>query len=166
VRGKNIIWLALAVTLFSVAFVNTNFGQTDGTTVAVEPETVRGYPGDYFDILITITDVTDLRAYGFVLDFAPFTSVLNVVSVDEGDFLSEGAPPDVKTWFVTSVDTFEGELTVGCTRDKDLPGVSGSGTLVIVHFNVVEAGRSPLDLEDVKLYDSDLDPIPCTVVSG
>jgi hypothetical protein len=152
--------------LFSVAFVNINLGQTDGTVVAVEPETVRGNSGDYFDILITITDVTDLRAYGFVLNFAPFTSVLNVVAVDEGDFLSEGAAPGVKTWFVTSVDTFAGELTVGCTRDKDLPGVSGSGTLVIIHFNVVEAGTSPLDLEDVKLYDSDLDPIPCTVLDG
>jgi hypothetical protein len=152
--------------LFSVAFVNTNLGQIDGTTVAVEPETVRGNAGDYFDILITITDVMDLRAYGFVLNFAPFTSVLNIVSVDEGDFLSEGAAPGVKTWFVTSVDTFAGQLTVGCTRNKDLPGVSGSGTLAIIHFNVVEAGTSPLDLEDVKLYDSDLDPIPCTVLDG
>lgn len=165
-RGKNIIWLTMAVMLISVAFVNINLAQ-EGVVVAAEPETTRNLlPGDYFDITITITNVVDLHAYGFVLHFAPFTSVLNIYAVDEGDFLSEGAPPDVNTWFVYSVDTFDGKLTVGCTRHKDLPGISGSGTLVIVHFQVVEAGSSPLDLEEVKLYNTALEPIPCTTLNA
>ena len=167
-RGKNIIWLTMAVMLISVAFVNINLAQ-EGAVVAVEPPTTKNLlPGDYFDIYITITNVVDLRAFGFVLDFAPFTSVLNIYAVDEGDFLSEGADPGVNTWFEYGVDTFEGLLTVGCVRHKDLDpsGMSGSGTLAIVHFQVVEAGRSPLDLEEVKLYNTDLDPIPCTTVNG
>ena len=164
-RGKNVLWLTIALLLISVGFVNVGFtGEEEWVTIAAEPETIRGLPGDYFDLAITITNVTDLRAFGFVLDFAPYTSVLSIIAVTEGDFLSEGVYGT--TWFLYSVDTFEGELTVGCVRHKGLGGVSGSGTLVIASFQVVEAGNSPLNLEEVKLRNTAGDYIPHTVVSS
>jgi hypothetical protein len=129
-----------------------------------------------FSVDINIANVTELWAFGFKLDFAPFTSVLNIIDVIEGDFLSEGAGPGEETWFTSSVDTFNGILTVGCTRKSPPPipptpreGVSGDGLLVTVVFDIVEAGRSEITLYDVVLINEDLveiDPLTVAVVSG
>lgn len=182
-RGKNIILLTMAVMLISVGFFNVGFTQEETAVIAATPETIRGMPGDIFDLDITISNVIDCRAWGFVLDFAPYTSVLNIIAVTEGDFLSEGGT--VETWMEHSVNTFNGELIIGCTRfppenweyppydDRTGGYVSGSGLLVTVTFEVVEAGVSTLNIEDTYLYTGwigsiaePLTPIPHTIVNS
>ena len=156
-RGKNILSLTMIVMFISVAFVNIGYAQEELPVLTVLPETIRGLPGDYFDVTITITNVEDLWAYGFTLDFAPFTSTLNVIAVIEDPWFREGSPPwphpMAKTWFTYNVDTFNGEVYIGATRRAKFVdyGMSGSATLVTIKFAVVEAGRSPLDLINTEL---------------
>ena len=94
--------------------------------------------GQIFSVDIDITNVTDLYAFQFDLEFAP--GVLSAVAVTEGGFLPSGGT----TAFVPgTIDNFGGSITsTGDSLIGMIPGVNDSGVLATVDFLAVGVGIS------------------------
>lgn len=111
-----------------------------------------GLVGAPVTVAVAIAGVVDLYAYQFSLAFDP--GVLQATSVTQGAFLPAGG----STFF--SGGTIDNTLgTVSFTAGAligSLPGVSGSGVLGSIGFNVTAAGTSPLVFSDVLLLNSGL----------
>jgi hypothetical protein len=100
---------------------------------------------------INISNVTDLYAYQFDLNFNP--AIVSAVSITEGSFLTSffipGAIDNTGGTIAGSADSLTGPG----------PGVSGSGTLAILTLQGVASGSSNINLMNVILLDSSLSPI-------
>lgn len=126
--------------------------------VPLEPVTV----GSFFDVFVEIADVTDLYAFGFDLGFDP--SILKADSVTEGSFLLGGGST---TFIYDTIDNVNGSITeIANSLIGAVPGVSGSGKLVSIHFMALAAGISSLTLSNVILLDADLNDIGFTIEDG
>lgn len=99
---------------------------------------------------VRITDIVDLYAFQFSLSFNP--AVLQASNATEGPFLGAGGG----TFFGGgTVNNFTG--TVSFVIDSligPVPGVSGSGILARILFDVPAAGISPLTFSNVLFLDS------------
>ena len=105
-----------------------------------------------FSLDIAVTGISDLYAFQFDLGFDP--TILAVTSKSEGSFLPSGGA----TFFIPgTIDNVGG--TVSNTADTLLTaiaGVSGSGTLAVIDFQVLGPGTSPINLFNAQLLDSNL----------
>ena len=120
--------------------------------------------GDVFQIPVNISSVTDLFDFQFDLSFDP--SVVQLLGVSEGPFLSGGVPGST-IFFPGLIDNTAGTVTfVSDTLVGPVPGVGGSGTLASLRFQAVGPGLSPLNLSGVILQDSSLTDIPSTTSNG
>jgi len=160
VIGKNIILALIAVCLVS-PFIWSGKAQDAMPALSVYPSAVYGSPlegENEFIIEIQIANVTGLYAYGFTLKFAPLEKVIQPLLSSEEPYWEEGSflKAAGNTFFAMRYDKVLGTIQFGCTltAGEGAPGASGTGTLVRVHFKVLEAGESVLTLEDSKLYDS------------
>jgi hypothetical protein len=120
----------------------------------------------------TITsDVTDLSSFQFDLAFncsvsggnstscAPGQSILNALSVTEGPFLSNGGSNP--TFFESgTINNAAGSISnIG---DVGISGVTGSGYLVDITFQALQAGTTSIAIlanSDLQFYDSNFNPI-------
>ena len=145
--------------LLLAAFV---VGPVHATTISVQPRTLDVILGQIFSVDIDITNVTDLYAFQFDLEFAP--GVLSAVAVTEGGFLPSGGT----TAFVPgTIDNFGGSITsTGDSLIGMIPGVNDSGVLATVDFLAVGVGISPITLSNELLLDSRLDIIEDTTAGG
>ena len=130
------------------------------TTVSVVPSSVTAYVGQNFSIDIAISDVLDLYGWEFKLSWN--ASLLDVVNVTEGTFLKNGG----STFWYYKVNETDGRLVADCTLLGDVQGVSGSGVLATITFNVLDVGNCSLDLYEVTLLDSSEQLIACQVIDG
>lgn len=91
--------------------------------------------GDTISVSVDVMNVTDMFSYGFEIGYDPVVLVLNGVS--SGDFLSESG--SVATSFQSGLENgVAGTLLVAEARTIDPKvGVSGSGSLFTVMFDVV-----------------------------
>jgi hypothetical protein len=160
VRGKSIIVALIAVCLVS-PFIWSGKAQGEMPALSVYPSAVYGSPlegENEFIIEIQIANVTGLYAYGFTLKIAPLEKVIQPLLSSEQPYWEEGSflKTAGDTYFAMRYDKVLGTIQFGCTltSGEGAPGASGTGTLVRIHFKVLEAGESPLTLEDSKLYDS------------
>jgi adhesin HecA-like repeat protein len=120
----------------------------------------------------TITsDVSDLSSFQFDLAFncsvsggnsticAPGQSILSALSVTEGPFLPNGGSNS--TFFESgSIDNTAG--TISNIGDVGLSGVTGSGYLVDITFQALQAGTTSIAIlanSDLQFYDSNFNPI-------
>jgi len=139
------------------------------TTMYVSPPPIINVaPGGSFSIDIMILEVTDLFGYEFKLKFNP--TVLQGVDMDPtkiginmvvGDFFS--------TYYAwkNTIDNVNGIAWLGVTQPLGTPGgVSGSGQLAAITFNVVGTGAFYLDLYDTKMGDRLAVPISHKVLDG
>lgn len=117
------------------------------------------------------SDVTDLNSFQFDLAFncsvltsdptgcQPGASVLNALSVSEGDFLSQGGANP--TFFEPGViDNTAGEISL--IGDVGAFGVTGSGNLINITFQALTAGTTSIAIlanDDLQFYDSNFNPI-------
>ncbi len=100
--------------------------------------------GDSIDVGVVVTDVTNLNAYEFDLDFN--SSVLHAASLVSGNFLpSIILPPQIAESDVAAPDVNFAEFTIGAF------GSSGDGVLALIMFDAVAIGSSSLLLNDVIL---------------
>jgi len=145
-RGKSFLLVFLVVLpIFGWAITNIR-GQVP-TKVYVDPPLVTANPGETFTVNVKIANVEDLWDYEFRLRWDP--ALLDVTRVTEGPFLN--AEGTYKTFFVKKEDfPSVGHLYVVCTLmgEPVLAAASGSGTLAIVEFRVLDAGNCTLDLYD------------------
>ena len=158
------VMLMLTIILFSM-FIYGNFVWKDAyaassTTVSVSPSTITASVGQNFTVNVTVSNVYDLYGWQFRLNWT--AGLIEVVKVTEGPFLKLGG----STYFYWDVNATAGRMVADCTLLGNVPGVSGSGTLATITFNVKGVGQSPLTLWDVVLLNSFEQSISCQVVSG
>ena len=150
-KRENLRWLSLLLTLLMVpSIVSIAFAPITLPTVLVDPPTIMSNVGGSITVNVNIQGVVDLFSYELKLGFNP--GILAVTSVTEGPFIITQTTSPMGTYFVTS--TYSSFIYVACVTLGRYPGVSGSGTLVTMTFDVIEAGTVDLDLYDIILLDS------------
>ncbi len=132
--------------------------------------------GETFTVNISITNVTNLFGYDFMLWYN--TTLLDCLDVTwpTNHFLTPSLKPSnvfkIKT-IEDNVNETTGAVRVVTTLLDDEPSKNGTGVLVTITFNgTTTDGPSPLQLYwpgfvyPVKLSDPDGNPIPCTATHG
>ncbi|AVR96093.1 cohesin domain-containing protein [Pseudoduganella armeniaca] len=117
--------------------------------------------GSTVDLSVLIADVSDLYGYQFSLSFDP--SVLRATGVTEGAFLGTGGSTvsgDGGIDNAAGTVSFIYNTLVGPTA-----GVSGSGTLAHIRFDVIGVGTTPLTFADALFLDSRFDAIDVRIES-
>jgi hypothetical protein len=160
-RETVIKWSSFVLSFFVVLSMLGVASAQTVPLVYVNPQATIANPGDVFTIDVNIQDVVNMYSWGMKLDYDP--NVLLILSVTEGPFL-QGQPGG--SAFVYSI--FFGYIDAGATTLGLYPGVSGSGTLWQVTFEVKDLGAFDLDLYDTQLleYVPPLTPIPHDVQDG
>lgn len=176
-RRTILITLSLLLFLSSVSF--TLIVKADIPTVYIDPQRITGADvGDTLTINVTVSDVTDLKAWEFRLYYK--SSILNATlppQFDETCLLEQHPDENAKIfpWIVNFTDNYNathGLILASCTLYDVPDGVSGSGRLTWMEFKAVGSGDSPLDLTYVfpesfsLLFDSNWDPITHTTIDG
>ena len=113
-------------------------------------------PSSPFSVSVDISSVDDLYGWEFKLFYEK--SILNGNSVTEGAFLSSGG-----TTFFTAIsftdnyNATHGIVWYTCTLTGNVAGVTGSGTLASISFNVAggASGTTSLHLERTRLTGID-----------
>jgi PKD repeat protein len=152
---------------------------TQATTILIDPATQGSPPaGGTLTVGVKIEDVTDLYAYQFGLAFD--NTALKFSAIEGEEFLgADGATTfpfltldgqmvgigDITPDVVLDVNS-AGALMVADVRLGGAGGVDGTGRIVTITFEVLEAKASTLELQDVVLADSDARSITPDVVSG
>jgi hypothetical protein len=109
---------------------------------------------------VRVDEVADL--YGFQFDVKYDSNVLEVVKVEEGDFLKQGGNT---YWVAPNIQ--DGLIdNAACTLQGAPSGVSGSGVLARITFKAKAKGMSVIDLCEVSLSDLNAQAIPAEVKDG
>jgi hypothetical protein len=123
-----------------------------GTTVIPIPDNSTPGSGDTVCAQVNVTDVTDLYAASFDISYDPL--VLDYTGTTEGSFLSQDTKPTSMQAAPLNNEESTGQIVVGVTRLGDVGGVSGSGNLATVCFNVT---GSSCATSDIILGDASLE---------
>ncbi|GJJ04578.1 hypothetical protein RugamoR64_51160 [Duganella rhizosphaerae] len=115
-----------------------------------------GVVGSTIELDIRLSGVADLYGYNFSLVFNP--AYLQATGAGEGGLLgSDGGATD---FGVADVSGTPGLVTyVYGSKFGPVPGVSGSGSLAHLSFNVIGAGTSTLSFTDTVFLNSSLGDI-------
>jgi hypothetical protein len=105
------------------------------------------------DLEIQAEGVTGLYAASFDLVFP--SALLRFDSADEGPFLTQ----DGADLTLQVVEAAPGRLVVGVSRLAAVPGVSGSGQVLVLHFASAGTGSSMLRFEANRAFRADGTPI-------
>ena len=104
------------------------------------------HAGDIFTLDIRAENVYDLAGWQFDIAFDP--AVLEVVEVNEGDFLKEGGGT---TFFQKgTIDNTAGKITKLSSARLSEDRVSGTGTLLSVTFRAKAGGETQVTLENFE----------------
>jgi len=127
------------------------------TYIFVDPPEVRDIlPGDpypYFAINISVADAPDTYTWEIYLSWNP--TLLNVIYIEEGDFLHRWMYTTTFIYVPTSLDdaNIDGEIMIGCSLKFDPPWANGTGWLCTLWFQVMATGSTVLNLFDTRLWD-------------
>ena len=77
--------------------------------------------------------------------------ILRLNDVAPGDFLSRAARPPI---FTKNIQNDTGSAVVQLSRPPGSPGISGSGTLVMLTFQVIGRGSSAVTVPNLTVRDS------------
>ena len=106
------------------------------------------HAGDTFTLNIRAENVFDLAGWQFDIVFDP--TILEAISVSEGDFLKMGST----TFFQSgSIDNVTGKITGLSVARLSAQGVTGTGVLLQVRFKAKSAGETELALQNVQFGD-------------
>jgi hypothetical protein len=182
---KTITGMLLLLTICGLLLTSFPYiASAQETNVSVNPSIITGLEiGNTFQVNITVSDVTDLYAWQFRLFYR--NDILNATNWSQGSFLLTHPSPAAQTIPAfpevgTAPDTSEtynathGLVHLYVTLSGVHGGVSGTGTLATITFEVKGEGDSILDLrprpdEDFILIDSAepfANEIPHTTTDG
>ncbi len=153
-------WTNANVSVSYQVFLNATDSVTGSPNIAHNP-------GDYFNISITVTNVTDLFQYELNLTW-PGTKSYPIFDSDpvavSGGFLAQNATED----FVPTPSKYQGYVYITSTRLGTLNGVNGSGTLAIItlHVNGTMTGNCTFQIVSCLLQNSTFASINCTLGDG
>jgi len=133
------------------------------TVVFTDPPKIKSKViGETVTVNINVSNVNDLYGWQAGITFNPH--VLECTGYYEGEFLQRGGP----TYWIYPTPTWDNTkgiaYTHGCTLLGSIPGVSGSGQLGYLTFEVIGTGVSDLHLINVKFVDSNVEVIQHEVV--
>jgi len=130
--------------------------------LSIDPMSSAASVGEEVTLDVNISNVTDLYGFQFDLSFVPGT--LSAISITEGTFLFFAGP----TFFLPgAIDNTTG--TIAFTANSLLgpePGADGSGTLAILTLKGLTQGISSVELSNVILLNSNLEPIDANIQNG
>ena len=112
---------------------------------------------------INAQDVQDLA--GVQTDVIYNAAVVRFDSISEGTFLDAGVSSDAM--LLDTTDASQRGVISGIVVLRLKPtGVSGSGTVASVHFTRIAEGEPGIQLENVLLSNSDVQPLPTNSITG
>jgi len=127
----------------------------------ITPSEVEHIVGEEFELNVEI--LSSLPVFGAEFDLHFDTSRLELINLEEGDFLNgDGA----QTYVVRKVDNDQGKITFAVTRFDTDVGVSGSGVLGVVKLRALSKGSSTIKLENILVIDADMKEIPSSGEGG
>lgn len=132
--------------------INLRTTQASGTTLHVDPAVSIVHTRESFTVNVNIENVVDLFSYEAKLGYN--SSILQPTTIEEGPFIRDQTTSPLGTFFLSNTE--DGFVHVACLTMGKYPGITGSGTLFNVTFNVVKAGTSLLHLYDSILLDSNI----------
>jgi hypothetical protein len=152
---------AIAAMLIALGLASPSLADSVAV-VSIDPPSSSVNVGDNFALDVNISNVTDLYGFQFDLSLAP--GVLSAVSITEGSFLAGGGA----TFFIPgTIDNTAGAIAFTAnTLLGPGPGVGDSGTLAVLTVNGLSPGTSNIDLSNVILLDSNLNPISFDLQAG
>ena len=125
-------------------------GASAATVLSVSASPNPAIVGSTVDLSVLIGDVSDLYGYQFSLSFDP--SVLRATDVTEGSFLAAGGATFPG---YAGIDNTAGSVSyVYNSLLGPSAGVSGSGTLAHIRFDVIGIGSTPLTFSNALFLDS------------
>jgi len=151
--------IVLPILMPIFCWTSTNVKGQPGTKIYVNPARSTAKPGEGFTINLKIAGVKDLYSYEVYLRWDP--KMLNVVKVTEGPFLN--AEKNYQTFFQPKTNfPTAGHLYVVCTLQGEPPtaAATGDGILASVDFEVLNSGKSTLELYGTKLVDYEHAGVP------
>jgi parallel beta-helix repeat protein len=104
------------------------------SSVTLNPDNPNPQPGNTVCLPVEVTDFYNLYAASFDLVYS--ASVVTLNNATEGPFLDNGIPADAEM-LANLLGGAEGQLVVGISRLGDIGGISGSGTLANICYDVV-----------------------------
>lgn len=139
------------------ALTFTPGGTATGSAVVLARTGPTG--GSDFHLAVEARQVSSL--YGVAFDLGYPASVLAFDGATAGGFLAEGG---VQVSLQIAEET--GNLIVGVTRLGDVPGASGSGTLLTLRFRGVGSGTGALSFSRAQAIGADGRPLGGTTFVG
>ncbi len=146
---KNILYITLIISFivisaFTVASLNRAKLYVDPTSI----EDKKLKKGDTFTVNVNVDEVVDLKGYELRVSYDP--NILSAMDIISSDFLAS-SPYCIKR----VIDDSEGYIWVACMKSLGAgDGVSGSGTLETITFEVKDKGNSDIDLYRTVLGNS------------
>ena len=152
---------AIVAMLIALGFASPSVADSVAV-VSIAPSSSNVNVGDNFTVDVNISNVTDLYGFQFDLSLAP--GVLSAISITEGSFLAGGGA----TFFIPgTIDNTAGVISFTAnTLLGTVPGVGDSGTLAVLAVDGLSPGTSSIDLSNVLLLDSNLNPINFDLQAG
>ncbi len=158
---KEILYITLIVSFIISLF--TVFANLTQTKLYIDPSSIMDKKlkvDDTFTVNVSVADVTDLKGYEFRLRYN--TDILDATDVTSSPFLSSSLYCVKRV-----IDDSEGYIWVACMMPLGPgEGVSGSGTLETITFQVKDKGESDIDLYRTVFGDHTGESIPHTVEDG
>ena len=118
--------------------------------------------GQEFPVAVLVSGVEQLYSAPLFISYDP--AALELVSINEGDFLKQGGQPTV---FSNSPNQATGQVIVGYKQAPGGTGASGSGTLFTAVFKPIAAGTTQLKVNRVNFRNPEgvrLQVVPEAVV--
>jgi general secretion pathway protein D len=117
--------------------------------VVFNPEGLEAASGGAVTVSLAVENVTDLFSAPLRFKFDP--NVLRLDDVTRGNFLA-GDGRDVL--FTRNIQNNTGDATIGLRRNTGVGGLSGSGTLVTLTFQVIGKGVTTVTAPGLSFLDS------------
>jgi len=108
------------------------------------PESVE--LGNNFDATVDVSDLEDFDSGSFSINFD--STIINVSGVVDGSINGQNIP--VTTWYFIDSDTIR--ITVDVSGSS---GLSGSGYLSLIQFEILSVGTSDISINNIILYNTD-----------
>ncbi len=125
---------------------------------AFTPSSAEGQAGGIMTVSLRVENAKDLFAGNIRLKFDP--KILRVNDIAAGGLLASDGQPVVPT---KNVQNDIGEVTLALNRLPGGKGVSGSGNLATITFQLVGKGSTAVSVPQLRLQNSDTNTIPVSL---
>jgi len=164
VRGKNLVWLSLAIAM-ALSAIMTGPAAAVIPDIYADPAYQATSVGNVVTVDIKIANAIGVYAWQARVVFDG--DILLVQTVIEGPWLKSQAPKG--TLFIKKVFNNLGAasyMDVACTAIGTFNGAGGSGTLFTITFLAQDVGTSPVNVKNTLLVDPYQNPLPHTETDG